>query len=328
MPSLTSANPLPQLAGKICLTEGGIETYMQYKKGHEFRHFCLFDLMNRPDALADLRTYHEQLIKVALKHKVGAVLDGVHYRTSRDWGELLGYSKQGLKEVVIQGIEFYKDLSRQHQTADSPMPVSGVVGPRGDAYKIGRVMSAEEAEDYHSEQLETMKQAGADFATALTFNQVDEAIGVVRAARTVGLPAVVSFALGADGKLKSGVDLSDAIETVDEATGNGPAYFMVNCTHPVDFARAFETPGSWVERLKGLRPNASSLAHGVLCQLGRLEEGNPVELGQQMADMARRFPHINVWGGCCGTDAVHVDEIAKAVLRVRTPIQPDLAATG
>ncbi len=328
MPTLASTNPLPQLTGKLCLTEGGIETYMQYKKGHAFRHFCLFDLMDRPEARADLRTYHEDLIKVALKHKVGAILDGVHYRTSRDWGELLGYSKQGLKEVVIQGIEFYKDLARQYQTADSPMPVSGVVGPRGDAYKVGRIMSADEAEDYHAEQLETMKQAGADFATALTFSQVDEAIGVVRAAQAIDLPVVVSFALGAGGRLKTGVDLSDAIETVDEATGNGPVYFMINCTHPVDFAPAFKAPGPWVKRLCGLRPNASSLAHGVLCQLGHLEEGNPVELGQQMADMARRFSHITVWGGCCGTDAVHVDEIAKAVLSARKTDQPEFAATG
>jgi homocysteine S-methyltransferase len=101
-----------------------------------------------------------------LKHKVGAVLDGVHYRASRDWGELLGYSRAGLEEVVIQGIEFYKDLAREYETEDSPMPISGVVGPRGDAYSVGRVMNAIEAEDYHSEQMTTMKNAGADMITA------------------------------------------------------------------------------------------------------------------------------------------------------------------
>ena len=36
-----------------------------------------------------------------------------------------------------------------------------------------------------------------------------------------------------------------------------------------------------------------------------------------MADMARRFAHINVWGGCCGTDYVHIDKIAEAVQSVR-----------
>ena len=318
MSNVSSRSTLPQMSGKMCLTEGGIETYMQYKMGHELRHFCLFELLNNPKALADLRTYHERLIEVALKHKVGAVLDGVHYRTSRDWGELLGYSRQGLKEIVVQGIEFYQSLAKQYETVASPMPVSGVVGPRGDAYAIGRIMSAEEAEDYHAEQLETMKHAGADFATALTFSQVDEAIGVVRAAQALNFPVVVSFALGADGMLKTGRSLAAAIEAVDAQTKNGPEYYMINCTHPVDFAPAFEAPGAWVNRLRGLRPNASSLAHGVLCQLGRLEEGDPVELGQQMADMATRFPKINVWGGCCGTDAKHIDHIAAAVIHARS----------
>ncbi len=316
MSNLSSGNKLPQLNGKICLTEGGIETYMQYKKGHELRSFCLFDLMNDPKAVADLRVYHERLIEVALKHKVGAILDGIHYRTSKDWGELLGYSAQGLKDITIQGIEFYKDLARQYETADSPMPISGVVGPRGDAYAVGHIMSADEAQDYHSEQLETMKLAGADFATALTFNQVYEAIGVARAAHELDFPVVISFALGANGKLKTGPGLGEAITAVDQATNAAPAYFMVNCTHPVDFAPAFDQPGRWTNRLRGLRPNASSLAHGVLCQLGHLEEGNPAELAQQMAAMAERFPHISVWGGCCGTDYAHIDKIAAALLEV------------
>lgn len=309
---------VPEPGGRTFLTEGGIETYMQYKKGHELRHFCLFELMNDERAMADLHTYHVRLIEVALKHKVGAVLDGVHYRTSRDWGRLLGYSPQALADIVIRGIEFYKELAREYETADSPMPVSGVVGPRGDAYDIGRIMAPDEAEDYHSEQIATMKAAGADFVTALTFSQVEEAIGVTRAAIAHDIPVVISFSVNKDGHLKTGAPLGEAIASVDRATGNAPRYYMVNCAHPVDFAPAFKAPGAWVKRLCGLRANASSLDHGTLCQLGHLEEGNPVELGRQMADMAARFSHINVWGGCCGTDHVHIDEIAKAVVPQRT----------
>lgn len=317
---------LPVSGGKTFLTEGGIETYMEYKKGHEFRHFCLFELMNDDRAMVDLRTYHVDLIKVALKHKVGAVLDGVHYRTSRDWGDLLSYSRQSLADIVIRGIEFYKNLAREFETPESPMAVSGVVGPRGDAYKVDRIMQAEEAEDYHSEQIATMKAAGADFITALTFSQIQEAIGVANAAKAYNIPAVISFTLDKTGNLKNGTPLGEAIQAVDSATNGSPAYYMVNCTHPVDFAPAFDMPGSWVSRVRGLRANASSLDHGTLCQLGHLEEGDPVELGQQMADMARRFPHINVWGGCCGTDHVHIDEMAKAVLPVRSDAMQKMSA--
>ena len=90
MAHMSSGTELPQLSGKTCLTEGGIETYMQYKRGHELRSFCLFDLMNDRNAVADLRIYHERLIEVALKHKVGAILDGILYQLKNgcNWQDL------------------------------------------------------------------------------------------------------------------------------------------------------------------------------------------------------------------------------------------------
>ena len=29
--------------------------------------------------------------------------------------------------------------------------------------------------------------------------------------------------------------------------------------------------------------------------------------------LARRFPHINVWGGCCDTDGRHIGQITRQV---------------
>ena len=43
-----------------------------------------------------------------------------------------------------------------------------------------------------------------------------------------------------------------------------------------------------------------------------LDDGNPLELGAQYGDLLRRHPHINVLGGCCGTDHRHIEEIARA----------------
>ena len=56
----------------------------------------------------------------------------------------------------------------------------------------------------------------------------------------------------------------------------------------------------------------------MLCKLGHLEEGDPIELGQQMGDLARRFPQLNVFGGCCGTDWQHLEQIVKNVLSVES----------
>ena len=49
-----------------------------------------------------------------------------------------------------------------------PIVVSGCIGPRGDGYDPGDVMSPIEAETYHSPQIEAFANAGADMATTIT----------------------------------------------------------------------------------------------------------------------------------------------------------------
>lgn len=59
--------------------------------------------------------------------------------------------------------------------------------------------------------------------------------------------------------------------------------------------------GDWIQRIRLLRPNASGMDKISLCKIGHLEEGNPEELGRMMGELAHRYPHIDIWGGCCGT---------------------------
>jgi homocysteine S-methyltransferase len=317
MQDRTAHRRLPTPDDRLFLTEAGIETTLMYKKGWELRHFCLFELLQDDRFVDDLRQYHTGLIEVALKHGVGHLLDGVHYRASPDWGAKLGMSEQQLADLNAKGIGIYSDLSREYATEDTPIPVGCCIGPRGDAYDAKLTMTADQAQDYHSVQIATAKDAGADYISALTFNHVEEAIGITRAAADAGMPIIVSFSLTAEAKLKTGPRLGDAITQVERQTGKAPLFYMINCNHPIDFNPALADPGDWKKRLRAIRPNASSLDHGMLCQLGNLEEGDPAELGRQIGEIARRFPHMNVFGGCCGTDRPHLEEIARNVLAVK-----------
>lgn len=307
---------LPQLNGHDVTTMGGMETWLQYIDGFELQHFCLFDLLNDPPAVIALRDYHRKAIEAALPHGFGIIAEGLNYRASRDWGTLLGYSPEALAEINIRGIEFYKDLAREYETDENPMPIGGVLGPRGDAYQIGRTPDAAEAEDYHAEQIETFKRAGADMATAATYSSIEEAIGVARAAKAIGMPLVISFTLNETSRLLTGPSVREAVERVDAATDASPVYYMINCSHPLEFEPALE-PGDWLKRLGGFMPNAVSLEKGALCSLGHLEDGDPEELGRQMGDLALRFPHMTVWGGCCGTDGRHIGQICMRVREAR-----------
>jgi S-methylmethionine-dependent homocysteine/selenocysteine methylase len=177
-------------------------------------------------------------------------------------------------------------------------------------------MTADEAEHYHRAQIETFRGADADLVTAITMNYAEEAIGIARAAQSVGMPVVISFTVETDGKLPTGQTLKDAIAQVDRATNQAPAYYMINCAHPTHFAEVLTAGEPWLERIRGIRANASIKSHAQLNESETLDDGNPEELGSQYRELLEKLPHINVLGGCCGTDHRHVETICKACLPV------------
>ena len=307
---------LPQQRGRLMTSASGFETWLQYVDGFTLRHFCGFELLNDPRGLSCLTDYHRKVVEAAVANGFGVINEGLHYRASRDWGELIGFSKEALEEINIRGIEFYRAFAREYHSPETPMLVGGIIGPRGDAYNLGRTPDAAEAEDYHAEQIATFRKAGADLVTALTFSGIEEAIGLARAAKAAEMPVVVSFFVARGGRLRGGETLEEAIARVDAATGDAPAYYMINCTHPTEFEPGL-TEGAWNARLGGFMPNAVAMETLDLCKLGHLEDGDPVELGGQMEAIARRFPGANVWGGCCGTDGRHIGEITRRVREVR-----------
>lgn len=306
-----------QKQGVLYLAEGGTETEIMYKFGHELQKFAMFPLLDDPGAVADMEGMFQRYLDTAARHGFAALMGGLDYRASPDWAEVLGYSREGLTEMQLRCIEFLRDVARPYTDQIDDILIAGVVGPRGDAYALNRTITAAEAEDYHSTQLENLKAADVDFVWAATLNNVPEAVGISRAAARFDLPICVSFTLDSTHRLKSGPSVKEAVESVDEETGNDrPDFYGINCSHPVEFEPALE-PGGWFERVRSLRPNAAMMDKISLCKLGHLEEGDPVELGQQMGNLARRYPHVDVWGGCCGTWETHLEQIAENVSAVR-----------
>jgi S-methylmethionine-dependent homocysteine/selenocysteine methylase len=57
-----------------------------------------------------------------------------------------------------------------------------------------------------------------------------------------------------------------------------------------------------VKRVRGLRCNASKRSHEELDGSSDLDIGDPEEFGNLHIDLKKIVPHLNVFGGCCGTD--------------------------
>lgn len=305
-------NDLPQLSGDLFLTDGGIETTLIFHEGLELPYFAAFDLLNNDQGHATLHKYFSTHASIAKAYGVGFIFESATWRASPDWANKLGYSNQALIDTNHKAIKLVQDIRDEYENGTVKMVISGCVGPRGDGYSADSNMTEAEAEQYHSTQIGAFRETDADMITAITMTYAEEAIGVTRAARAAGMPVAISFTVETDGRLPSGQVLKDAIEQVDAATNNAPAYYMINCAHPTHFEGALKPGESWAQRIRGIRANASTKSHAELDEATELDDGNPVELGAQYARLREKFDRINVLGGCCGTDHRHIEEISKA----------------
>jgi S-methylmethionine-dependent homocysteine/selenocysteine methylase len=308
---------LPQLnSGVPFLTDGGIETTLIYHEGLELPHFAAFILLEDDKGRDALQRYYRMYASIATSHTTGFILESPTWRANRDWGAKLGYDNNSLANLSRMAIDLLVGIRLDYENRQSPMVISGCIGPRGDGYNPSNLMSVDEAEQYHSEQIKVFAETDADMVTAITMNYSEEAEGIVRAAKQEGMPVVVSFTVETNGSLPTGQSLESAITTLDKATGNAPVYYMINCAHPSHFETVLSNGKPWwLDRIHGLRANASSASHAELDRATELDDGNPVELGGQYGQLVNRLKHLNVLGGCCGTDHRHIQEIAKACVR-------------
>ncbi len=307
-----SRNALPQLGGDFFLTDGGIETTLIFHEGLELPHFAAFHLLRTPGGEAALRKYFQTYAALARKFDTGLILESATWRASSDWGTRLGYTANALAEANRNAIRLLEAIRSELEAHSAPVVISGCIGPRGDGYVPDTAMSAEEAETYHREQVEVFAGTAADMLCAITMNDTEEAIGVVRAAQRAKMPIAISFTVETDGNLPTGQTLKGALEQVDTVTAGFPSYYLINCAHPAHFKKVLASGEPWIERIRGLRANASRLSHAELNEAAELDVGNPAELGQQYAELKRRLRQLNVMGGCCGTDHRHIEEIAAA----------------
>jgi len=295
-----------RLGEDLFITDGGMETTLIFHQGFDLPDFASFVLLDDPSGTEALRAYYRTYIEIARARDVGIMLDTPTWRANTDWGARLGYTPEALAEANRQSVRLLEELRSPE------VLISGCVGPRGDGYRVEGEMSSEEAERYHGPQVQTFGETSADLVSALTLTYANEAIGIVRAARAGGVPVVISFTVETHGRLPSGQSLGEALEQVDAETDGAAAFFMVNCAHPTHFFGVLE-PAPWLERLRGVRANASKKSHAELDEAEELDEGDPAELAAAYVELQNRLPRLSVVGGCCGTDHRHVEAVCAAV---------------
>ncbi len=305
-------NKLPQLSSSTFMTDGGLETDLIFNKGIDLPEFAAFDLLKSSDGKQILKNYYQDYLVIAKKKCKGFVLEAPTYRANPDWVVKIGYSLDDLQIIHNTAIEELEDLRNEFEDDNFKVPISVCIGPRGDGYVPSNIMTAEQAEEYHSSQINVVSNTNADLVSALTINYNDEAIGIVNAAKKHHIPVVISYTVETDGNLPSGQSLKDAISSLDKATNNYVSYFMINCAHPEHFKGVLNPNESWTKRIKGLRANASKKSHAELDESETLDIGNREELANDYCDLRTHLPNLSIIGGCCGTDSTHLESICES----------------
>ena len=318
---------LPQLSGQMFVTDGGIETHLIFNKGFDLPHFTVFQLNDSEQGRQAMRDYYQPYIEIARKAGQGFLFDTNTWRANPDWGALVGYDAEKLRAVNIKAIALCRETAQDFHAAGIPTVVSGAIGPRRDAWQYDGAMSVEEAMGYHDGQVAAFAEAGADLVTAYTLTNTPEAIGIALLAEAAGLPVVLSFTLETDGRLPGGKALGEAIGEVEAATDGYPAYYMINCVHPIHFAGTIRKAGDWIDRIGGLRVNASMKSHAELDESETLDIGDWQDLAQRYQRILPLLPNIRVIGGCCGTDHRHIGAICHHCLPGTHQHSPSVRST-
>lgn len=267
-------------------------------------------LIYDPAGAAALRELWQGYARIAAAHNLPFMATTLTRRANRERVSLGRCKDTILSDNVRHLKESLADCPAEHYAG-------GLMGCRGDAYTGEGALSREKARSFHAWQAERFAAAGADFLFAGIMPTLPEAEGMAQAMAETGLPYIISFTIQPDGHLIDGTTISDAIEAIDAAASRPAVCFMANCIHPSHVRTALLQPFNRTQavqtRFRGVQGNTSPLSYAELDGAEDLKCAEPEDFGRDMAALLE-VGDIKIFGGCCGTDHRHMEEVAKRLI--------------
>ncbi|WP_041702049.1 homocysteine S-methyltransferase family protein [Gottschalkia acidurici] len=220
------------------------------------------------------------------------------------------------EKIIEDNVRFLQKIKTY---ASTDMFVGGLMGCKGDAYKATEILSIQEAHKLHSWQANLFKNSGVDFLFAGIMPALSEAIGMAKAMENTGLAYIISFMIRNNGRLIDGTTIHDAILSIDNETLRKPICYMANCVHPIVLKKALSCSCNETklvkERFRGIQANTSQLSPEELDNSDDLKTSDSISLACNMMEL-NDYLTPKIFGGCCGTDNTHIEEIAKRLKMV------------
>lgn len=261
---------------------------------------------------AHLEAIHREYLAIGPRSGLPMVVLTDTWRASQSAIERSTFKGRPVNEDNVQ---FLLSICQTGLEKGYPHCIGGLIGPAGDAYRPDQALSEEHARAYHAAQIEALVASSVDFVLASTLPALSEALGMAAVLGASGKPYLLSFVVRNDGTLLDGTLLGKAIQTIDDSVSVPPLGYLMNCVHPTICLSTLDVLASTTpektSRFFGLQANTSGRTPEELDMLDTLETEAPEQFARGFLAISSRFP-MRLVGGCCGTDARHIDALARA----------------
>ena len=235
------------------------------------------------------------------------------------------------RRLMLHGLEARtRELNRlaaqnARKVADSsgrPVVVAGSVGPTGDLIAPLGPLSEDEAVDVFVEQIEGLREGGADVAWIETMSAAEEIRAAAWAAAKCGMPYTITASFDTAGRTMMGVSPA-AFGALVEAFDPAPIAYGANCgVGASDLLAA-------ILAMSPARPGAPLIAkanagvpqwHGTHIHYSGAPELMATYAGLAVDCGAR------IIGGCCGATPAHVAAMRRGLDAHEPSARPDVEA--
>ena len=260
--------------------------------------------LTRPDALRELH--------IEFREAGAEVLQALTFYASRDKLATVGLENR-LEELNRAAVKIAREVAGDQCLVAGNLSLTWM-------YEHDSASAVDRVRKTFDEQLAVQVDEGVDFIIGETFSWLGEALLAVERAKQTGLPVMVTICFENKDETTDGKSAAESAKTLLDA---GADIVGMNCLRPPEHILApMEAMRKAVDGYLACQPVAyrTPKQQPDFSSLPEFPFGlDPLQLTRkEMADYALRAREIgiNYIGACCGTVAMHVREMARALGKV------------
>lgn len=297
-------------SGSSVLMEGALGERLKREYGLEINGtVAMADLIYNDRGRQALGILWKEYMSIAQKYNLPFLATTPTRRANKERVSMSGYDEA----IIADNVQFLRSI---RESSEMEMYIGGLMGCKGDAYSNEKVLNIDEATAFHFWQADLFRKAGIDFLYAGIMPELSEATGMANAMSETEIPYIISFTIQRDGRLVDGHTIDYAIHYIDDNVINRPVCYMTNCVHPAIVYEAlshnFNRTATVHDRFIGIQANTSALSYSELDGAKDLKTSSPADLAGHVMKLKSTY-NFRLFGGCCGTDDRHMEEIARKV---------------